>query len=139
MNNKSQRTTVDKSTFQNVNVITEERLNVFPPTSCSPGRRGGKSLFLSQCIVVKGINPLRGSKAKSVRKYTFALISTSFSGALIDGSPHPHPLLRQSLTMPFQSTTLPNPLSSPFNSSENKKTAKEYSRPCDTKTRAFQR
>lgn len=91
-------------------------------------RPGGekKKPFLVTMYCWEGINPLRVSKAKSARKYTFALILTSFSGALIDGSPHPHPLLRQSLTMPFKRTTFPNPLSSPFHFLlKNKKTAEE--------------
>lgn len=83
-----------------------------------------KKPFLVTMYFWEGINPLRVSKAKSACKYTFALILTSFSGALIDVSPHPHPLLRQSLTMPFKRTTFPNPLSSPFHFLlKNKKTA----------------
>lgn len=97
----------------------------FPDKPFAPA--GGKRASSCHNVLLRGNQPTGSFKSKSAHKYTFALILTSFSGALIDGSPHPHPLLRQSLTMPFKRTTFPNPLSLPFHFllKKNEKTAEE--------------
>ncbi len=60
-----------------------------------------KKPFLVTMYCWEGINPLRVSKAKSARKYTFALILTSFSGALI-GLPTPSSIAPSVVNNAFQ-------------------------------------
>jgi len=63
-NNESQRTTVDKSTFQNVNVITEERANVFPPDKLFALAGGKKRALSCRDVLLKGNQPIESFKGK---------------------------------------------------------------------------